>query len=122
MNRNVLRMCGVLLVAACGTGGGSGGSTGPAKPPVASVAVTIPASMLAMGDSITATAVVVDVNGNPLTGRSIERASSAPDVAVVSTSGVVSGIGPGRATIVASCEGISDSTSIEVLRAPYHPR
>lgn len=122
MNRNVLRMCGVLLVAACGTGGGGGGSTAPAKPPVASVAVTVPVSVLAIGDSTTAAAVLVDANGHPLTGRSIEWASSAPDVAAVSASGVVWGIAPGHATIVASCEGISDSTSIEILRAPYHPR
>ncbi len=118
MNRRVLLFCGVILGAACGTGGGNGGSTAPAKPAVASLVLTLPSGVLVEGDSATASVVVTDATGNPLTGRAIEWTSSAPAIAMVSSSGVVWGVAPGAATIIASSEGISDSASIRILRSP----
>lgn len=82
--------------------------------PVASVTVTpSPASVLA-GATVQLTATPKDSAGTALTGRVITWSSSAPGVATVSASGLVTGVGAGSATITATSEGKSGTSAVTV--------
>ncbi len=56
-----------------------------------------------------------DASGAPLSGRAVTWTSSAPTVAAVSSSGVVTGLTPGNAVITATSEGKSGTATITVL-------
>jgi len=105
-----------ILLAALGSA--CGGSSESAPPAVASVTVTLGASSLVAGQSTAASAVLRDGGGNVLTGRTVAWTSSAPSVATVSSSGSVSAIGAGTASIVATSEGQSGSALLTVTEAP----
>jgi len=81
---------------------------------VASVAVAPTTGTLTVGATMTLTAITYDGNGNTLAGRSIVWASSAPQTATVSTSGVVTAKAAGTATITATSEGKTGSAQITV--------
>src|SRR5688500_872891 len=83
-------------------------------PPVASVTVTSEASTIQGGATTQATALTRDAAGNVLSGRSLEWNTSAPAVASVSGTGLITGLTPGQATISATSEGQSGSTVITV--------
>ena len=103
-----------LLLQACGGGGGE-----PAGPPkVASVAVTALASQVEVGATVQFSASARDAKGNAMTGKAISWSSSAPAVASVDASGVVSGVAPGAATITATADGVSGTQPITVVPVP----
>src|SRR5207249_4018058 len=81
---------------------------------VASVAVSPASGSVPVGQTLQLTATLQDVNGNPLTGRTVTWTSSNPSVATVSTSGVVTGVTVGAATITAASEGQSGTAAITV--------
>ncbi|HTI05340.1 MAG TPA: Ig-like domain-containing protein [Gemmatimonadales bacterium] len=85
---------------------------------VASVSVSPAASNLFVGTSTQLTATLRDASGNILTARSITWTSSAPSVASVSVSGMVTALAPGSATITATSEGQSGSATITVTVVP----
>ncbi|MDB4912891.1 MAG: Ig domain protein group 2 domain protein, partial [Gemmatimonadetes bacterium] len=82
-------------------------------PPVASVAVTV-VDHTQPSAAVQAFVTLRDADGNVLTGRPVGWTSSAPLVAAVSSTGVVSGVGPGVATITATSEDVSGSASVSV--------
>lgn len=82
--------------------------------PVASVKVALNSQSITTGQSTQATATAYDANGNVLAGRSASWASSNGAVATVSTSGLVSAVAAGSATISATIEGITGGASISV--------
>lgn len=86
--------------------------------PVASVTVAPPSASLLVGGTTTLTTVTKDADGNVLSGRVVTWTSSAPSIATVSSSGVVTGVGAGDATITATSEGRSGTASISVALAP----
>lgn len=88
--------------------------TAPAAVPVASVAVTPSSGTLAVGGSVSLSATTRDASGATLSGRNVAWSSSAPQVATVSSSGVVTAVAAGTATISASSEGRTGSASITV--------
>lgn len=111
----------LLTLAACGGGGTSPNPPGPPPPPpppppapVASVVVSPSTASLVPTQTQTLTAATKDAAGNDLAGRTITWASSANTVASVSTSGLVTAVGPGSATISATSEGQSGSAVITV--------
>src|SRR6266704_3579014 len=81
---------------------------------VVTVTVSPAAPSVALGGTLQLTATPKDVNGNPLTGRTVTWASSAPAVATVSGSGVVTGMAAGTATITATSEGQSGTAAITI--------
>lgn len=83
---------------------------------VASVAVSPPAAVLGLGQTVQLEAALADANGNPIDpeGRSISWSSSNTEVATVSTDGLVTGQDQGEATITASAEGNTGQASITV--------
>ena len=82
--------------------------------PVASVTVSPATAAVAAGQTVQLTATPKDANGNPLTGRAITWASGNTSVATVSTSGLVTGLTAGSATITATSEGKSGSSGVTV--------
>src|SRR5207247_320325 len=86
--------------------------------PVATVDVTPPSASVQAGQTVQLTATPKDAGGNPLSGRTVTWSSSNTSVATVSSSGLVSGVTPGSATITATSEGKSGTSSITVTNIP----
>ena len=86
--------------------------------PVARVTVTPAAPSLLVGATQQLTATPTDAAGTPLTGREVSWSSRDPGVAVVSSTGQVTGIAPGTATIVATIEGQSATATVTVRPVP----
>ena len=117
---------GAMLVAACAVTD----QTAPSDPirdgavsslsvgPVASVAVAPATATVTIGLSTNLQAVVKDTAGTLLTNQVITWSSNNIGLAAVSTSGVVSGLGVGSATVTATCAGIGGSASITVSGTP----
>jgi len=82
--------------------------------PVAAVAVTLNASSISVGQTTQGAAVTRDAQGNALTGRTIAWSSSNTAVATVSVAGLVTGVSPGTANIIATSEGQSGQAAITV--------
>jgi alpha-tubulin suppressor-like RCC1 family protein len=115
------------LVTAIGEGSttitaSSGGKSGSATvaitfvpvAPVASVSVLPGELSLLAGDSRQLTATPKDELGNPLTGRSITWTTTDPSVAAVSSSGIVTAMGPGTASVAATSDGKSGNAVVSV--------
>src|SRR6267378_1407285 len=70
--------------------------------PVASVMVTPPTPSVQVGQTVQLAATPEDANGSPLSGRVVTWATSAPTVATVNGSGLVTAVAAGSATITAT--------------------
>ena len=90
-----------------------------APPPVAvaSISVTLTPSSITVGQSAQSVATLRDAAGNVLTGRSITWSSANTSVATVSSSGAVSAVGAGSASIIATSEGQTGAAT-ETVDAP----
>jgi len=86
--------------------------------PVASVTVSPASASVPAGQTAQLTATPKDASGNPLSGRVITWASSNTSVATVSSSGLVTGKVAGSATITATSEGQSGTSSVTVTAVP----
>ena len=80
--------------------------------------VTLGASSLVTGQTAAASAVLRDAGGNVLTGRTITWASGSSAIATVSATGLVTAVGVGTTTIVATSEGQTGSALLTVTPAP----
>jgi hypothetical protein len=83
--------------------------------PVATVSVQPTSGNVDVGSTLQLTATTRDAGGSVLTGRPITWTSSNTSVATVSGSGLVSGVAAGTATVTASAEGKSGTSSITVV-------
>src|SRR5437879_96521 len=86
--------------------------------PVASLDVTPATATVQAGQTVQLTATPRDANGATLSGRTVTWSSSNTSVATVTSSGLVSGVAPGSATITATSEGKSGTSSISVTNVP----
>ena len=86
--------------------------------PVVSVAVTPGSSPLVVGQTTQLSAEPRDASGKALAGRVVVWSTSAAAVASVSSSGLVTAIGPGSATITATSEGKAGTSAITVSPKP----
>src|SRR5438876_3293477 len=86
--------------------------------PVVTVMVSPAAASVAIGRTVQLAATPQDVGGNPLAGRVVTWASTSPGVATVNSSGVVTGVAAGAATVTAACEGQSGTAAITVTVVP----
>ncbi len=109
-------------LAACG-GGDGGGTTPPTIPPpppaatVTRIDLTSPTGTISVQQSVQLSATARLSDGSSNGAPSVAWSSSAANVATVSTSGLVTGIAPGSATITASIGTISGTASITVTSA-----
>jgi uncharacterized protein YjdB len=83
-------------------------------PVVTSVTVAPPSASIVAGTTATLQATVKDQNGNVMTGQTVAWSTSNPAAATVNSSGVVSGVVAGSATITATSSGKSGTSAITV--------
>jgi uncharacterized protein YjdB len=88
------------------------------RPPAAQVTVTPLTASIQVGERVTLTAVVRDASGDPVPGATVTWRSATPAVATVSSSGVVTGVAPGGASIVAESGSLSGTASVTVSAVP----
>lgn len=86
--------------------------------PVATIEVTPSSGNILVGQILPLVATPRNLSGAPLSGRVVAWTSASPGVASVSSSGLVTGIAPGTAIIVASSEGKQGSATIAVRVVP----
>jgi hypothetical protein len=99
-------------------GGKSGFTTFMVKPAtIKTVEVKSIATPLTVGSSVQLEASTRISNGDPRTGVQVNWTSDKPGVATVDAGGVVTGIGPGKATIKAAAGNASGMTTITVVRS-----
>jgi trimeric autotransporter adhesin len=85
--------------------------------PVAAVEVAPATASIAEGATVRLTATAKDANGSPLAGRPSTWSTSNANVARVNSTGRVTGIGAGSATITATIEGIKGTATVTVTAA-----
>src|SRR5437867_3384086 len=86
--------------------------------PVASVTVSPATAVVLVGATVQLTTTLKDAAGNVLSGRSVTWASGTPAVATVSSTGLVTGVAAGAATITATSEGQSGTAAVTVYSVP----
>ncbi len=86
--------------------------------PIASIEVSPSAEGLIVGAQLQLAATPRSATGVALPGRSIAWSSSTPSRASVSSTGVVTALSPGTATITATAEGVNGSARITVSLVP----
>lgn len=89
--------------------------------PVATITLTPASPVVMVTRSVQLVAVLRDAAGAELTGRTVTWESSAVAVASVSSTGFVTGVAVGSATITARSEGQSASTVVTVQAVPPVP-
>ncbi|MGH7526061.1 MAG: Ig-like domain-containing protein [Gemmatimonadales bacterium] len=82
--------------------------------PVASLALSPVAATIEVGQTLQLTLVLRDARRDILTDRSVTWTTSEPEIAVVSSSGLVTGSRQGSAGITATAEGLSATTRVTV--------
>src|SRR2546428_5560242 len=106
-----------IITAACESATGTAAITA-TNVPVASVTVSPATASIQVGHTVQLTATPKDANGNPLSGRTITWATSSALVATVSGTGLAGGVALGSATITATSEGQSGTSSVAVVQPP----
>ncbi|MCC6242926.1 MAG: Ig-like domain-containing protein [Gemmatimonadaceae bacterium] len=89
------------------------------RTPVVSVAVSPATAQLTVGGpTVQLTATPRDPAGAALAGRTVAWSSASPTIATVSSSGVVTALAAGTASILATSEGVSGNATITVAPDP----
>jgi hypothetical protein len=73
-----------------------------------------PITLVSIGQTQQITASVKDQNGNTMSGQTITYSSNASGVATVSTSGLVTAVSSGNATITLAAAGLTEQVSVAV--------
>src|SRR2546426_1105618 len=111
ITRKSLLSVGLLLTVAC--------NEPTAAPAIVSVTVTPSGDTILVGRAVQLMATTRDVSGNTLTGHTVTWTSSNSTVAIVSVSGLVTGVSAGGpVTVTATSEGKSGTAAIAVIPAP----
>lgn len=98
------------LLTACGDP-----DAGPAaSPAVDAVTVTAPATTLAPGDALQLTATARDASGAAITDRPIAWTTGDRTIALVSTTGLVTGLAPGEVAIAAHADGVVGALTLAI--------
>lgn len=88
------------------------------KREVATVQIAPTSVSVRIGTTVPLTAVTIDAEGNPLSGRNITWSSSNPAFATVNDVGVVTGVAAGAATITATSEDRKGTAAVTVTLNP----
>jgi len=89
--------------------------TAPEPAKATTVSLNVTAAQLEIGRTVNITATVKDQRDSVMTGKTITWASNNTSIATVSQTGVVTAVGRGQASIVASFEGKSATATIFVV-------
>src|SRR6266571_1395489 len=90
--------------------------------PVTTVTVSASSASVSVGSTQQLSAVVKDASGNVLTGRTVTWTSNDAAVALVSWSGLVTGLALGSATMTATSEGKSGTATLTVVSPGAAPQ
>src|SRR2546426_1091078 len=112
---------GSAMITATSEGQGGTAAITVLSAPVASVTVSPASAGVTVGGTTQLTVTLKDASGNPLTGRVVTWVSSAPTVATVTGTGLVSGVTAGSATITATSGGKSGSAGVTVTAPGSSP-
>jgi uncharacterized protein YjdB len=96
-------------------------SNAPPPPVVTTVTVSPASASVAVGATSVLQATVKDQNGNAMTGQTVTWATNNAAAATVSSTGVVTGVAAGSATITAGSSGVSGTSAITVTAGPPPP-
>ena len=114
---NTRRTAALVVIAALAFTAGCGGdSSGP--PAVATVDVSTPQGDIVVGQTAQLSATTRDASGNVLSNRTVAWSSSSTTIATVGSSGLVTGVAPGSATISALSEGKTGTRLVTIVRPP----
>lgn len=105
------RRAGIALLFAAAAGCGDS-AAGPAT--VSAIAIRPGTPQLLLGDSLLLTATVTDARGRSLTGRVVTWSSQDPEIVTVDARGMAYGEDVGRATVIATVDGVSGSVPVSV--------
>jgi uncharacterized protein YjdB len=97
------------------------GGTQPETPVLSSVTLSPGQASGPPGSTVQLNAQALDQNGNVMSGVTFTWSSSNTSVATVSSSGFVTGVNPGTATVTASAGGHSASSAINVTEPTVTP-
>jgi hypothetical protein len=112
--RRVAAVLCALGAAACGSSGGETTTPITPSPVLTTVTVSLASASLQVGQTTTATATGTDQNGAGISTGVITWSSSNTNVATVNSSGAVTAVGPGTASITATANGKSGSATVTV--------
>lgn len=87
-------------------------------PPVDRVEILPASAQVPVGQTAQLLVSALSANGTPLGSRTFTFSSSSPSVAVVSNSGLITGVSLGQTTISATCEGRTSSIPVTVIVPP----
>ena len=87
-------------------------------PAIAGVSIRPRSATVQRGATVQLTATIIDEAGGAVDDRAPTWTSDHSDVAIVSASGLVTGIAPGSANIAAAIDGKADTVSITVIAVP----
>ena len=108
-----------LALSACGTEGSTGP---PQQPTVVSVVVTPSGATLeSIGETLQLNASALDVIGNTIPDKTFTWLSSNENSVTVSSSGLVTAVAVGSATITATTDGVSGTAFVIVVVFPSPP-
>jgi hypothetical protein len=107
----------LFLLAVLSTCSGKDSATAPTSV-VAAVQLSISAQALYVGASTQATLALTDQNGKSISGQSVTWTTSDGTVATVNNTGLITGAGPGSATITATSGGKTGTVTIQVWLVP----
>lgn len=109
----------LLLLLSVGCGGNpTPDLTKPAPPSLSSITLTPQAASVQVGVAQQFTAAPKDQYGNSMAGSSLRFASSNPEIATITTTGLATGIAVGTSTITVASDGISASALLTVTAPP----
>ena len=110
---SAMALAGILLVLSCG----DGTTEPPAPDPLVPTAVAVsPATATVVeGDSLRLTATATNVYGQVVSGVEFEWASGNTAVAVVDTTGLVTGVGTGEVQVTATAAGVTGRAELAVV-------
>jgi alpha-tubulin suppressor-like RCC1 family protein len=109
----------LLILGGCGDESDVTGPQNDGLPTVASVVITPgSATFGSLGETIQLSASARDASGNVMPDKTFTCSSSNPDRATVGSSGLVTAVANGSATITATTEGRSGTASITVAQVP----
>ncbi|HEY7029660.1 MAG TPA: protein kinase [Gemmatimonadales bacterium] len=96
-------------------------ATAPAPKAVDRVTLALSRTSFQVGENLKLSVVAEAADGTPLADRKIEWSSSSPGIARVTENGTLRALRPGQATIIATVEGRSTTTRIEVVSPAAQP-
>lgn len=109
----------VAVAASSGTASDTASVTVTTPLPVASVTVTPASVMLVVNGATQLSATLRDANGKVLAGRAVSWTTDNAAVATVDPDGVVTGVGNGSAAVIATSEGVTDTSAIAVTSITF---